>query len=105
MWDVLSNEEVATVVMKSGSEAGAANAVAEAAANAWSQKYPTAKVDDISVVCLSINKSQYPQPQIWKNQLVENKSKNDDTTAHSRLLCFAYEWLWLYVYIYLYILL
>lgn len=64
VWDVLSNEEVATVVMKSESEGGAASAVTEAAANAWRQKYPNAKIDDISVVCLSINKRQYPRPQI-----------------------------------------
>lgn len=63
VWDVLSNEEVATVVMKSESEAGAANAVAEAATNAWIQKYPTVKVDDISVVCLPLNNKR-PQPQI-----------------------------------------
>ncbi|CAN8327112.1 unnamed protein product [Cochlearia groenlandica] len=65
VWDVLNNEEVATVVMKSANEAGeAAKAVTEAAAKAWREKYPTAKVDDISVVCLSINKGLYPQPQI-----------------------------------------
>ncbi|KFK29906.1 hypothetical protein AALP_AA7G193700 [Arabis alpina] len=64
VWDVLSNEEVATVAMNSENEAEAANAVTEAAANAWRQKYPTVKVDDISVVCLSINKRHNPQPQI-----------------------------------------
>ncbi|AEE86151.1 putative protein [Arabidopsis thaliana] len=64
VWDVLSNEEVATVVMKSASEAGAANEVAEAATNAWIQKFPTVKIDDISVVCLSLNKKHNPQPQI-----------------------------------------
>ncbi|KAG2249937.1 hypothetical protein Bca52824_089565 [Brassica carinata] len=52
VWDVLSNEEVATVVMKSTNEAGAVKAVTEVAANARRQKYPTAKVHDISVVCL-----------------------------------------------------
>uniref|UniRef100_A0A1J3GX80 PPM-type phosphatase domain-containing protein n=1 Tax=Noccaea caerulescens TaxID=107243 RepID=A0A1J3GX80_NOCCA len=55
VWDVLSNEEVATVVMKSANESAAASAVTEAAANAWRQKYPTIKVDDISVVCLSLS--------------------------------------------------
>ena len=64
MWDVLSNEEVAKVVMNSANEAGAANAVTEAVANAWRQKYPTAKVDDITVVCLSVNKRHVPQPRI-----------------------------------------
>ncbi|KAF3596875.1 hypothetical protein DY000_02027782 [Brassica cretica] len=64
VWDVLSNEEVAKVVMNSANEAGAANAVTEAAANAWRQKYPTAKVDDITVVCLSVNKRHVPQPRI-----------------------------------------
>ncbi|KAL1210278.1 putative protein phosphatase 2C 61 [Cardamine amara subsp. amara] len=65
VWDVLGNEEVATIVMESESEGGAASAVTEAAANAWRQKYPNVRVDDISVVCLSINnKRHYPQPQI-----------------------------------------
>ncbi|KAF2590071.1 hypothetical protein F2Q70_00040493 [Brassica cretica] len=53
VWDVLSNEEVATVVLKSTNEARQER---PAAANAWRQKYPTAKVDDIPVVYLSINK-------------------------------------------------
>lgn len=61
---MLSNEEVAKVVMKSVTETGAANAVTEAATNAWRQKYPTAKVDDITVVCLSVNKRHVPQPLI-----------------------------------------
>ncbi|XP_010546507.1 PREDICTED: probable protein phosphatase 2C 61 [Tarenaya hassleriana] len=57
VWDVLSNEEVAKVVMgKERDDGAAANAGAEAAAEAWRLKFPAAKVDDISVVCLSLNK-------------------------------------------------
>lgn len=64
VWDVLSNEEVATVILNSTNEVGAANAEKEAAANALRQKYPTAKVDVISVVCLSIIKCQTFQRRI-----------------------------------------
>lgn len=52
------------MVMNSENEAGAANAVTEAAANAWRQKYPTVKVDDISVVCLFLNRRLHPQPRM-----------------------------------------
>ncbi|XP_010526068.1 PREDICTED: probable protein phosphatase 2C 61 isoform X2 [Tarenaya hassleriana] len=58
VWDVLSNEEVATVVVAAESEKVAANAVAKAAAEAWKMKFPAAKVDDISAVCLSLNQKQ-----------------------------------------------
>lgn len=54
VWDVLSNDRVASIVWASEKEQAAARVV-EAATGAW-KKYPSAKVDDCSVVCLFLQK-------------------------------------------------
>lgn len=56
MWDVLSNDEVASIVWMVESEEEAARAVVEAATAAWEKKYPSSKVDDITAVCLFLQK-------------------------------------------------
>ncbi|XP_040997434.1 probable protein phosphatase 2C 72 [Juglans microcarpa x Juglans regia] len=56
VWDVLSNDQVAAIVWAAKSEQAAARVVVEAATTAWRKKYPTAKVDDCSVVCLFLQK-------------------------------------------------
>ncbi|GAU26962.1 hypothetical protein TSUD_06340 [Trifolium subterraneum] len=56
VWDVLSNEEVASIVWMIGSEEAAAKAVVEAATAAWAKKYPSSRVDDCTVVCLFLQK-------------------------------------------------
>jgi serine/threonine protein phosphatase PrpC len=60
VWDVLSNEEVASIVWMIQSEEEAARAVVEAATAAWAKKYPFSRVDDCTVVCLFLQK----KPQI-----------------------------------------
>lgn len=50
IWDVLSNDEVASIVWKAESEEAAAKAVVEAATEAW-KRYPASKLDDCTVVC------------------------------------------------------
>jgi serine/threonine protein phosphatase PrpC len=56
VWDVLSNNEVVSIVSAEGSEETAARAVVEAAVSAWKQKFPTSKRDDCTVVCLFLQK-------------------------------------------------
>ncbi|OIW03403.1 hypothetical protein TanjilG_12000 [Lupinus angustifolius] len=56
VWDVLSNNEVASIVWTAATEDAAARAVVEGATAAWKKKYPTSKVDDITVVCLFMQK-------------------------------------------------
>jgi serine/threonine protein phosphatase PrpC len=56
VWDVLSNEEVASIVWMIQSEEEAARAVVEAATAAWAKKYPSSRVDDCTVVCLFLQK-------------------------------------------------
>ncbi|XP_078431993.1 putative protein phosphatase 2C 12 [Wolffia australiana] len=59
VWDVLSNEEVAEMVW-AGKREEAAKTVAEAAARAWRVKFPAARADDCSVVCLFLHEPDEP---------------------------------------------
>lgn len=52
VWDVLTNEEVASIVWSIENKEVAARAVVKAASAAWRHDYPSSKVDDITVVCL-----------------------------------------------------
>ncbi|KAJ7958331.1 putative Protein phosphatase-2c [Quillaja saponaria] len=58
VWDVISNKEVMSIVWAADSEEAAAKAVVEAATIAWKNKFPSAKVDDCTVVCLFLHKKQ-----------------------------------------------
>ncbi|XP_022731882.1 probable protein phosphatase 2C 72 [Durio zibethinus] len=61
VWDVLNNNQVASVVMEAESEQAAARTVVEAAIASWKKKFPSSKVDDCTVVCLFLQKKQqYP---------------------------------------------
>lgn len=50
IWDVLSNDEVASIVWAAESEEAAAKAVVDAATEAW-KRWPSSKQDDCTVVC------------------------------------------------------
>ncbi|KAK9742029.1 hypothetical protein RND81_03G144100 [Saponaria officinalis] len=52
VWDVLSNDEVVSIVWSVKNKEMAAKAVVDEANAAWKQKFPRAKVDDCTVVCL-----------------------------------------------------
>ncbi|GJY93848.1 probable protein phosphatase 2C 72 [Tanacetum coccineum] len=52
VWDVLSNNTVASIVWGAESEESAAKAIIVAAISAWKQKFPSSKRDDCSAVCL-----------------------------------------------------
>lgn len=58
VWDVLNNNQVATIVMQAESEETAARAVVEAATASWKKKFPSSKVDDCTAVCLFLQKKQ-----------------------------------------------
>ncbi|GMI92581.1 hypothetical protein like AT5G26010 [Hibiscus trionum] len=60
VWDVLNNNQVATIVMEAENEQAAARAVVEAATATWKRKFPSSKVDDCTVVCLFLQKKQKP---------------------------------------------
>lgn len=55
---MLSNDKVASIVWEADSKQAAARLVVEAASAAWKKKYPFAKVDDCSAVCLFFPKKQ-----------------------------------------------
>ncbi|XP_047320512.1 probable protein phosphatase 2C 72 [Impatiens glandulifera] len=52
VWDVMSNDEVATIVESSDTGAKAAECVVNAAVSKWRQKFPSSKRDDITALCL-----------------------------------------------------
>ncbi|KAL5783373.1 hypothetical protein ACOSP7_008402 [Xanthoceras sorbifolium] len=56
--DVLSNNQVTSIVWKAESEQEAARAVVEAAIAAWKKKFPSSKMDDCTAVCLFLQKRQ-----------------------------------------------
>ncbi|XP_076943111.1 putative protein phosphatase 2C 61 [Bidens hawaiensis] len=58
VWDVLSNNTVASIVWGAESEESAAKEVVVAATAAWKQKFPSSKRDDCSVVCLFFRKNK-----------------------------------------------
>ncbi|OWM63442.1 probable protein phosphatase 2C 72 [Punica granatum] len=59
VWDVMGNDEVMAVV-RSAMEVGnpTAKAVVDAAVSAWKRKFPSSKIDDCTVVCLFLQKTQ-----------------------------------------------
>ncbi|KAK4412589.1 putative protein phosphatase 2C 72 [Sesamum alatum] len=52
VWDVLSNDEVVSIVSAVSSEEAAAKAVVDAAVASWKHKFPNSKRDDCTVICL-----------------------------------------------------
>jgi hypothetical protein len=55
VWDVLSNDEVVSIVSRATSRASAARFLVESAHRAWRSRFPTSKIDDCAVVCLFLN--------------------------------------------------
>ncbi|MCL7022306.1 hypothetical protein MKW94_015821 [Papaver nudicaule] len=51
VWDVLSNEQVVSIVASERQET-AAKAVVDAAVSSWKHKFPLSRMDDISVSCM-----------------------------------------------------
>ncbi|KAL8101602.1 putative protein phosphatase 2C 72 [Apium graveolens] len=56
VWDVLSNNEVVSIIWTAKSEE-AAKAVVDAASAAWKHKYPASRRDDCTVICLFFQSS------------------------------------------------
>ncbi|XP_009794190.1 putative protein phosphatase 2C 72 [Nicotiana tabacum] len=52
VWDVLSNDQVVSIVCSTNDGAAAAKAVVEASIDAWKQKFPNTKRDDCTAICL-----------------------------------------------------
>ncbi|KAF8769784.1 hypothetical protein HU200_006398 [Digitaria exilis] len=69
VWDVLSNEEVVSIVCATPRKQHASKAVAEAAAQRWRTKYPSSRVDDCSAACLFL------RDQDWGSSIAPAKAK------------------------------
>ncbi|WVZ77263.1 hypothetical protein U9M48_025150 [Paspalum notatum var. saurae] len=69
VWDVLSNEEVVSIVCATPRKQHASKAVAEAAAQRWRAKYPASRADDCSAVCLFL------RDQDWGTTVAAAKAK------------------------------
>ncbi|MCO5610354.1 hypothetical protein L7F22_064590 [Adiantum nelumboides] len=55
VWDVMSNEEVASVVEKTEPKGSAAKSVVDAAVKKWKRKFSHVRMDDCAVVCHFFN--------------------------------------------------
>ncbi|CAN6271986.1 unnamed protein product [Urochloa humidicola] len=69
VWDVMSNEEVVSIVCATARKEHAAKAVAEAAARRWRTKFPASRVDDCSAVCLFL------RDQDWGSSVAAARAK------------------------------
>ncbi|CAN6234607.1 unnamed protein product [Urochloa humidicola] len=56
VWDVLSNDEVVSIISNAPSRVSAARFLVESAQRAWRTRYPTSKTDDCAAVCLFLNR-------------------------------------------------
>ncbi|KAK3029504.1 hypothetical protein RJ639_037525 [Escallonia herrerae] len=64
VWDVLSNNEVISIVASARKRSLAARLLVDRAVRTWRIKYPAAKVDDCAVVCLFFKR---PRPFLTKS--------------------------------------
>eukprot|EP00250_Pteridium_aquilinum_P022060 c25295_g5_i1 orf=501-1724(-) len=55
VWDVLTNEEVASIVDRAEPKGGAAKSVVDAAVKKWKRKFSHVRMDDCAVVCHFFN--------------------------------------------------
>ncbi|KAJ4708158.1 Phosphatase 2C family protein [Melia azedarach] len=58
VFDVLSNNQVVSIVREAHKDQEAARAVVEAAKAAWKKKFPSSKIDDCTVVCHFLQKTR-----------------------------------------------
>lgn len=58
VWDVLSNEQVVSIVWSVGSKEEASKAIVAAAVRAWRRKFPSSRVDDCSAACLFLQENR-----------------------------------------------
>ncbi|MCD7465112.1 hypothetical protein HAX54_000573, partial [Datura stramonium] len=52
VWDVLSNDQVVSIVCATNNATAASEAVVQASLDAWEQKFPNSKRDDSTAICL-----------------------------------------------------
>lgn len=55
IWDVLTNQEVVSIVASAPRRSMAAKVLVKRAVRAWRYKYPGSKVDDCAVICLFLD--------------------------------------------------
>ncbi|KAL6652976.1 hypothetical protein ACP70R_011901 [Stipagrostis hirtigluma subsp. patula] len=80
VWDVLSNDEVVSIISRAPSQASAARFLVESAHRAWRTRYPKAKTDDCAVVCLFLNTEASNKPSSSGTKVLAN-----DVEAGSKL--------------------
>ncbi|MCL7035611.1 hypothetical protein MKW94_019867 [Papaver nudicaule] len=79
VWDVLTNEEVASIVWSIENKELAAKAVVKAASAAWRHDHPSSKVDDITVVCLFLQDRKQRTDFLTKENLSTAPAIEEET--------------------------
>ncbi|KAH7867397.1 hypothetical protein Vadar_032856 [Vaccinium darrowii] len=72
IWDVLSNEDVITIVASARKRSIAARLLVDCAVRAWRHKYPNSKVDDCAAICLFLKN----KPQLTKSMSETSRFSN-----------------------------
>ncbi|GJN21049.1 hypothetical protein PR202_gb08495 [Eleusine coracana subsp. coracana] len=78
VWDVLSNDEVVSIVSQATSQASAARFLVESAHRAWRNRFPTSKIDDCAVVCLFLNMDEESESS---NPMANNSANSAEVTS------------------------
>ncbi|KAG8058497.1 hypothetical protein GUJ93_ZPchr0002g23076 [Zizania palustris] len=84
VWDVLSNEEVVSIVCATPRKQHASKAVAEAAVQRWKIKFPTSRVDDCSAVCLFLHDQSWGSAAAAAVAAARNARKASPSPAHAQ---------------------
>ncbi|GJM85003.1 hypothetical protein PR202_ga00730 [Eleusine coracana subsp. coracana] len=79
VWDVLSNDEVVSIVSRATSQASAARFLVESAHRAWRNRFPTSKIDDCAVVCLFLNMDEETESS---NPMANNSANSAEVTSN-----------------------
>ncbi|KAL0333163.1 UNVERIFIED_CONTAM: putative protein phosphatase 2C 33 [Sesamum angustifolium] len=80
--DVLSNDEVVTIVASARKRCMAAKLLTEKAVRAWRYKFPCAKIDDCAVICLYF-KRQRPVLTKSESEVTHLSLNYTELSAHS----------------------
>ncbi|KAF7142674.1 hypothetical protein RHSIM_Rhsim05G0226300 [Rhododendron simsii] len=78
IWDVLSNEDVITIVASARKRSIAARLLVDCAVRAWRHKYPNSKVDDCAAICLFLKN----KPSLTKSMSETSRFSNNYPEFH-----------------------
>lgn len=86
VWDVLSNDEVASIVEKAEPKGLAAKSVVDTAAKKWKRKFSHIRMDDCAVVCHFLNQKHTMTPSSVHSSQSHSSSTSKENSVNSTLI-------------------